>query len=257
MRVLAICLNTFREALRNKILYSVLFFAVLLIGISAFFGAVSIGQQEQVIKNFGLFSLSFFGAIITILSGVSLLSKELKQKTVYNILSKPIKRWEFILGKYLGLTLTVCLLVALMGVGLVIFVACFERRVDWLLFQGVFFVCLEVMVMAAVIMFFSSIAVTVTLTGVFSLGTYIAGRSISYLVQFMHQGGDFSRVLVDIVKVFDWILPDLSVFNINDTIVYGVPICASYALYALVYCLSYSAIALVLAMLIFSQREMN
>jgi ABC-type transport system involved in multi-copper enzyme maturation permease subunit len=134
MRVSAICLNTFREALRNKILYSVLFFAVLLIGISAFFGAVSIGQQEQVIKNFGLFSLSFFGAIITILSGVSLLSKELKQKTVYNILSKPINRWEFILGKYLGLTFTVCLLVALMGIGLVIFVACFERRVDWLLF---------------------------------------------------------------------------------------------------------------------------
>jgi hypothetical protein len=113
------------------------------------------------------------------------------------------------------------------------------------------------MVMAAVIMFFSSIAVTVTLTGVFALGTYIAGRSISYLVQFMHQGGDSNPVLASIVKVFDWILPDLSVLNVNDALVYGVSICPFYVLYAIVYCISYSAIVLVLAMLIFSQREMN
>lgn len=257
MRVLAIGLNTFREALRNKILYSVVFFALLLIGVSAFFGAVSIGQQEQVIKDFGLFSLSFFGAIITILSGVSLLNKEIRQKTVYNILSKPIRRWEFILGKYFGLAFTVCVLVVLMGVGLVVFAACFERRVDWLLFQGIFFVCLEVMVMAAVTMFFSSIAVTITLTGVFTLGTYIAGRSIGYLVQFMHQGEGLSPVLVHIVNVFDWILPDLSVFNVADGIVYGVPVGGFHALYALVYCVSYSSVALVLAMIIFSQREMN
>ena len=107
MKIYAIALNTFREAVRNKILYSVLAFAVLLVAISALFGSVTIGETQRVIKDFGLFALSFFGAISTIICGVSLLNKELKQKTIHNIISKPVARWEFIVGKYLGLSLTV------------------------------------------------------------------------------------------------------------------------------------------------------
>ncbi|MCB0322050.1 MAG: ABC transporter permease subunit [Bdellovibrionales bacterium] len=257
MKVSAIMINTFREAVRNKILYSVVLFAVVLVGISAFFGAVSIGSQEKVIKDFGLFSLSFFGVIITILSGVSLLNKELKQKTIYNILSKPVDRWQFILGKHLGLTLTVSLLVGLMGVGLIGFVAFFEGRIDLLLFQGIFFVILEVTLMAAVAIFFSSLVVTTTLTGIFTLGTYVAGRSIAYLRYFIEAGDGYNPALAKLIGILDWVLPDLSLFNVHDVLVDGGSVTGNHAAYAICYCVSYSLVALTLAAIIFERRELN
>ncbi|MCC6953509.1 MAG: ABC transporter permease subunit, partial [Deltaproteobacteria bacterium] len=96
--ITAIALNTFREAIRNKVLYSGFLFVALLIAGSALFGSVSVGSQIKVIKDFGLFSLSIFGAIVAVAIGVNLLNKELKQKTIYNILSKPVERWQFIVG---------------------------------------------------------------------------------------------------------------------------------------------------------------
>ncbi len=257
MKIEAISINTFREAIRNKILYSVVLFAALLLGASAFFGSVTIGDQVQVIKDCGLFSLSFFGAVLTILTGVSLLNKELKQKTIYNILSKPVARWEFVLGKHLGLTLTVSLLVSFMGLGLFAFVAVFEQKPDWLLFQGIVLAILEVTVLASIVMFFSSMAVTTTLPGILTLATYIAGHSIDYLSYFVSGqetavGG--AKVLVDI---FSWILPDLSLFNQNALIVYGSSVSPSHFLYSVCYCIGYSTVALTLASVIFSKRELN
>lgn len=257
MKVFVIALNTFREAVRNKILYSVVLFAILLVGVSAFFGSVSIAQQERVIKDFGLFSLSFFGAIITILSGVTLLNKELKQKTIYNILSKPVSRWQFIVGKHLGLTCTVSLLVCLMGLALTGFVACFEGRIDWLMFQGIVFVLLEVSVVAAVAMFFSSLVVTTTLTGIFTLGTYIAGRSISYLTYFAEDPETSNPALESVVAVLDWILPDLSIFNVGNQLVYGNAVSAEHVAYAVLYAAGYSVVALALASFIFERRELT
>ena len=257
MKIRGIALNTFREAIRNRVLYSVLLFAVILVGISAFFGSVSIGSQVKVIKDFGLFSLSFFGAIISIISGVSLLNKELKQKTVYNILSKPVARWEFILGKYLGLTLTVSVLISLMGTALVLFVMLFEQRIDWQLFGGVAFVILEASLVCAVAMFFSSLVVTTTLTGIFTLATYIAGRSIHYLQFFLEGREAYNRTLTGLVRICNWVLPDLSIFNLSDQIVYGDPVSFRYFITAIVYCVAYSAAALLFATLIFNRRELT
>jgi Cu-processing system permease protein len=256
MKIMLIAQNTFREAVRNKILYSVVLFAVVLVAVSAFFGSVSIGDQGKVIKDFGLFSLSFFGAVITILSGVTLLNKELKQKTIYNILSKPVPRWQFVLGKHLGLSATVGFLVVVMGIALVAFVACFEQRIDWLLFQAIYFVVLEVIVVAAVALFFSSLVVTTTLTGLFTLGFYIAGRSISYFAFFTNQPEYKGTALAYIVSALNWIVPDLNVLNVSNQLVYGVPATGAQFGLALVYALCYSAVALTFSALIFERREL-
>ena len=133
-KILSIALNTFREAVRNKILYSVVFFAALVVGAAALFGRVTMGDPVKVIKDFGLFSLSFFGAVITIITGVTLLGKEIKHKTVYNIISKPVDRWQFIVGKYFGLFFTVASLVTLMGLGFVLFVSIYEGKFNSLMF---------------------------------------------------------------------------------------------------------------------------
>ena len=256
MRVIAaIAINTFREAIRNKILYSVLLFMALLLGAAAFFGSVTIGNQAQVIKDCGLFGLSFFGAVLTMIIGVSLLHKELKQKTIYNILSKQVSRTQFLVGKHLGLTLTVSMLVAAMGLGLFLFSAAFEGRFDWLLFQGILLTIFEVAVLSSVVIFFSSMAVTTTLPGVLTLGTYIAGHSIEYLKFFTADGspGSSNRL----ISLLSWILPDLGTFNANALIVYGDALAPGHAAYALVYCVAYSLVALTLAGFVFERRELQ
>jgi ABC-type transport system involved in multi-copper enzyme maturation permease subunit len=235
----------------------VILFAVVLVGISTIFASVTIGNTARVIKDFGLFSLSFFGALLTIIIGVTLLNNELKQKTIYNILSKPVDRWQFIFGKHLGLSATVSFLVSLMGVGLIGYVALFEGEVDWLLLQGVIFTLLEVIVVASVAIFFSSLVVTTTLTGIFTLATYIAGRSITYMNYFLSEKSEFYNPAFAVaVKVFDVILPPLTYFNVNDQIVYGAAVSPLYFGKAVVFAIAYSTICLILATFIFEKREL-
>lgn len=255
-KISAIALNTFKEAVRNRILYSILFFGVILVVVSSLFGSVSIGQQEKVIKDFGLFSLSFLGAIISILSGVNLLNKELKQKTIYNILSKPVSRFQFVIGKYIGLTLTISLLTFLMGLALFVFVWQIEGNPDFLLFQGVFLIILELSMVSAITIFFSSLVVTLTLSGIFTLAFYLAGRSISYLKYFLNQDSATPPILLSLISVFDWIVPDLSLFNVSDAIVYGQAVSVEYLINACCYAFSYNLICLILAGVIFSKREL-
>ncbi|MCC6932275.1 MAG: ABC transporter permease [Deltaproteobacteria bacterium] len=255
-KIVAVALNTFREAVRNKILYTAFFFALIVVIISALFGSVSIGDDVKVIKDFGLFALSFFGTVITIIAGVNLLNKELKQKTVYNILSKSVYRYQFILGKYLGLLLTVAMLVGLMGIGLMIFCLMMEGRIDYLLLQGIYFTILEMAIVAAIAIFFSSIVITTTLTGLFTLAFYLAGRSINYLKEFMPEGEYYNPLLQKIVNIFDFILPDLSRLNHVNDIVYNVAVPTNILLSATVYTCSYAAISVTLAILIFEKREL-
>ena len=120
-----------------------------------------------------------------------------------------------------------------------------------------FFVILEVIVIAAVAMFFSSLVVTTTLTGLFTLGCYVAGRSIGYLNYFLDESKNPNVGLQAVVSVFDKILPDLSTFNVNDSIVYGIPVAPEHFVAAITYCVSYSAVALVLAAIIFERRELT
>lgn len=253
MIIWAITLNTFREVIRNKILYSVLLFGVLVIGGSAVFANVSVGNPVNVIQDFGLFSLSLCGAILSIVSGVNLLNKELKQKTIYNVLSKPVERWQFVVGKFFGLGLTVSLLTALMAVALVILLAAYGGA-ELRLFQALGFVLLEVWIISAITIFFSSVVITTTLTGLFTIGTYIAGHSISYLTYFLEMR-DLPRPVMGLVKFLDIVLPDLSLFNVNDLVVGGIDISASRFLFALLYTAGYSGVLLVLAGVIFRRRE--
>lgn len=256
-RIWAIALTTFREAIRSKVLYSVLFFASLLVGVSAFFGAVSIGDQSKVIKDFGLLMNLLFGVVATIIIGVSLLGKEISRKTIYNILSKPIGRSEFIVGKYLGLVATVASLTMLMGSALVAFVACFEGRIDWLLFYGIFAAILELLVIAAIAVFFSTITITTTLTGLFTLGTFLAGHSIDYLRKLAADSYLVTAETGALLRAVDVLLPNLSLFNLNSAIVYGIRPSPEHLMWATTYSVSYAAAALLLASLLFARRELN
>ena len=107
MKVLTIAGNTFKEAIRDRILYNLLFFALLMIAVSLLLATLTVGEQSKIIIDVGLASINIFGVLIAIFLGIGLIIKEIEKKTIYNILSKPVPRYQFIIGKYLGLLITI------------------------------------------------------------------------------------------------------------------------------------------------------
>lgn len=254
----AIALTTFRESIRSKILYVVIVFAVIMVLVSTFFGAVTIGDQVIVIKDFGLFSVSLMSVAFAVISGSSLLSKELNRKTIYNILAKPVNRWEFLLGKYLGMLMTITLLIALMGIALSAFVVIFEQRLDVLMLRAYMFIWLELIIVCAAVIFFSSIVVTPMLNGLFTFGVFLAGRSIDYLMYYL-SAAETPSLLAIVLKGMNAVLPHLSALNVSNEVVYGnvAVVSLSRMMWSFLYALGYSSILLVFANWIFKKREFN
>jgi len=252
-KILAIAHNTAREAIRNRILYSILFFALLMVGISAIFGAASIGDQVKYMKDFSLFSVSLFGVVIAIVLGVNLLHQELGKKTIFNILSKPVARWQFLVGKFLGLLATLTLVVGVMSAGVVGGFASFTGVLDWGLVLACGMALLEIMVVIAVALFFSSLVVTPALAGMFTAATFIAGRSSGYLLYF------FSDEHVPSVQALAaglyWALPRLDRFAIADQLVYGQFLAPDALLVLVGYAAAYAGVLLLLSTALFSRRE--
>ena len=143
-----------------------------------------------------------------------------------------------------------------MGICLVLFILAVEGRVDYLLFQAIYIAILESIIICAVTIFFSCMVVTTVLTGFFGLAFYLGGRAIVYLQYFINDE-QTPTGLKNIVKIFDYILPDLSIYNVADRVVEGVAINKVHFLTATTYCLLYSATAVLLACIIFKKRELT
>src|SRR2546429_2456259 len=116
-RIVHIAANTFREAVRDRVLYNLIAFALLLSGAAILVGQISIDIERLVVINLGLTAISIFGIVIAIFIGIGLVSKEIEKKTLYTVLSRPVRRWEFIIGKYFGLAGTLVVNTFLMSVG--------------------------------------------------------------------------------------------------------------------------------------------
>lgn len=253
MRVLAIAINTAREAIRNKVLYSILLFAVLLVAASAAFGSASIGDQMKFVKDFSLLGISLFGVVTTVTIGVNLLSKELGKRTIFNILSKPVARWQFVLGKFLGLMLTVSVLVMAMSGALLGFLRLFEPQIDWGLLLASFTIVLELTVLIALALLFSAVVVTPTLAGLFTAAAFVAGRSSSYLLSF--DSDEYPVALRHTTKVLHAMVPHLDRFNISDQVVYGAEFSGWYFVHIVLYAAAYTALVLLLSIVLFQRRE--
>jgi ABC-type transport system involved in multi-copper enzyme maturation permease subunit len=253
MKTLAIARNTAREALRNKVLYSIVAFAALVVAVAALFGSVSIGNQMKFVKDFSLAAISLFGVVIAVALGVSMLSKELGRRTILNILSKPVARWQFILGKFAGLTLTVTVVVVCMTAALIGIVAAFEGTVDSGLVVAGFTVVLELMIVVAIALFFSAVVVTPTLAGMFTIAAFVAGRSASYLDYF--RGADSNPVIGGVATLLYWILPHLNRLEVADQVVYGDALSLGTLALAAAYAAAYTAVLLLLSVALFQRRE--
>ena len=168
-RIAAVARNTFREAARNKILYSLLFFALALIASALALGELSVHEERRMIRDVGLFGVDIFSVLIAIFVGVNLLYKELALKTVYTILPKPISRWEFVLGKWLGVMATLVAQIVVMGLAVAV-TSWFEggtETVDAALVKALWLLLMNVTIVTSVAMLFSSFS-SPFLSGLFS-----------------------------------------------------------------------------------------
>jgi ABC-type transport system involved in multi-copper enzyme maturation permease subunit len=257
-RIWAITRNTFREAVRNKILYSLLFFAVLIILSAVAVGRLSLHEELRMTRDIGLFGIDLFGVIIAIFVGVNLLYKELDLKTVYTILPKPIHRWEFVLGKWLGMLLTLGVQVAVMGGVLAGTLAIQGSTFDGPLLKALWLLYVNVMVVTSVAVLFSSFS-SPFLSGFFAFGIFVVGRNVPD-IQMVLSGlqGPSQMVLAGALKL----LPSMHLFYPSGAIVgaevvsvHGNFVGASYLLWTTAYGVGYSLATLVLAMLIFRRRD--
>jgi len=254
-RTLAIARNAFREAVRDRVLYNLVLFVLLLIGGAIFIGELSAGQETKIIVDLGLSAMLVFGVFIAIFVGVGLVYKEIERRTLYAILSKPIGRGQFLLGKYLGLCLTLLLNVIVMGVGLSLALIYVRRGWDPLVIKiwpAILLICFELMIITGVALLFSSFS-SPALSALLTFFVFIIGHFSGDLKALASTSGSApARVLF---RSLYYLLPNLSNYSVITPAAHGVvPDIGTVAL-AVSYAIVYIVVLLAAATFIFSRRN--
>jgi ABC-type transport system involved in multi-copper enzyme maturation permease subunit len=251
-RIFAIAANTFRETIRNKILYTILAFALLVIVLSRFLADLSVGELTRIIVDVGLACIHLFGLLIAVFIGITLISNEVERKTVYLILSRPVPRWEFLLGKAVGLGATLALVTFVMSLTLFLVHLGYEGTPAIGIFIASAGIYMELVLLVCLASLFSSFT-TPTLSAIFTLSMFLIGHVSKDLMVF--GGRSSSRAVRLASDVLFYLLPNLENFNWKNEVVYGGVRSFSILLLPAGYMLSYCAAILVLACLIFSRKD--
>jgi ABC-type transport system involved in multi-copper enzyme maturation permease subunit len=252
-----VAINTFREAVRDRVLYNLIFFALMMIGASILVGEISIGISRLVIINLGLSAISIFGLVMAIFIGVGLVSKEIEKRTLYTLLSKPVRRWEFLVGKFGGLLLTLTVNTILMTLGLAAALYYVSRnflRADASVLVAVYFILLELALVTALALFFSCFS-SPMLSTLFTLGVYVSGifskdiRDIGMLTR--------NPVMQAAAQVLYYVLPNFHNFNTITAAAHGESIPVSLIWQNTAYAALYVVLVLVAASAVFSGRDLK
>ncbi len=252
-KILAIAHNTFREAVRNKILYSILFFSVFIIMLSILMDTLTIRQDAKIVIDMGLASISLFGTLMAIFIGITLVSSEIDNRTIYTITTKPIKRYYFIIGKYLGLIFILAMNVLIMTFCFVIVVwAATVRSIDIVIFQVIGMIFVELMVITAISVLCSTLT-NPTLAGIISMSVFVLGHLSSDLANLIISAK--TSIILSIMRIIILIIPDLEMFNIKNAATYTQIVDLSLYRLSLFYAAFYIVILLFLSALIFQRKE--
>lgn len=251
-RLWAIALNTYREAIRDRILYSLLFFSALVLAASLATQEITVGDQDKVVRGIGLGAVRLFSSIMAMFLGVGLVWKEIERKTIYLIVSKPIPRWIFLLGKYFGLMLTLLVNVGLM---LLLYAALmfFQQGLpsaNFLAFSLLLFFHLALLTAWSTL--FSAYSGPTTATA-FTLSVFVIGNLADDIWLFGQQAE--SPVTRAVSGALYWVLPNFEVFNLQPQATHQLPVDPLYLLQASAYGLGYTAVVLALAIAVFQRRD--
>jgi ABC-type transport system involved in multi-copper enzyme maturation permease subunit len=251
---MSIAANTFRETIRNKILYAILAFALFVIGLTFFLADLSVGDFARIIADVGLASIHVFGVIMAVFLGINLISNEVDRKTIYIILSKPVRRFEFVFGKTLGLSITLALTTLAMAA--VLFLVHLAYRYGGRAEPGIFVasagIYMELVLLTCLASLFSTFT-TPVLSAIFTLSLFLVGHVTDYL----HVLGERSQVAA--VRwgsgLLFYLLPNLENFNWKNEVAYGGLRSASVLGWAAGYLFCYAAFVLCLSCLLFARKD--
>jgi ABC-type transport system involved in multi-copper enzyme maturation permease subunit len=252
-----VAINTFREAVRDRVLYNLVLFALLMIGAAVVVGGVSIGIEQLVIVNLGLTSISIFGLVMAIFIGVGLVYKEIEKRTLYSLLAKPIRRWEFLVGKYAGLLLTLAVNTAAMTLGLAMaffYVGGRVARADASILTAIYFILLSLALVTALAMFFSCFSSPI-LSTLFTLGIYITG----VFANDIRSVGDFTKnpSVLYLTRTIYYLVPNFHNFNAIAAAAHGEPIPFSLIWQNSLYAALYATLLLVASSAVFARRNLK
>jgi ABC-type transport system involved in multi-copper enzyme maturation permease subunit len=251
-KILIIAENTFREAIRDKILLSITIIGFLLIASSKIFIPISIGQAEKIIKDFGISLVEIFGVIIVIFVGSRIFHQEIERKTIYSIMSKPISTLEFVAGKFLGLYYLIVVVLFLLFTIFIIFCKFYLRTVDIYLLNILYFFLFEFLLLDALVIFLSCFMTPLT-SGIIALLLFF----IAHLTFYLKSLTQILKIpiLAVVFNFLYYVLPNFSVFNVKATVVYHLPITINSYLLAISYSLLYSLILIIFSSFLYSKKE--
>lgn len=255
-RIGYIASNTFREAIRDRVLYNLIAFAVLLSGAAIFVGQVSIDIERLVVVNLGLTAVSLFGVVIAIFIGIGLVSKEIEKRTLYTVLSRPVRRWEFIVGKFFGLAGTLVANTFFMAIGVfaaLLYVAHKFTAPDGLIFIGLYFIILEFLIICSLALLFSSFS-SPLLSAVFAFSLFVIGSFADDLRGFAGMTHGLARWIATGAA---YLVPNFSALNVISAVAHQQPLGGQLILQNTLYALFYTAMALSGAILIFERRNLK
>lgn len=266
-RIGLVAWHVFKESVRDRVLYSIAAFALLLVAGSIVIGQITAGQDLKIIKDLGLATIELAGALMTIFIGVGLVAREIERRSIFALLAKPLPRWEFVIGKYLGLVLTITVNVWAMA-------AAFYAVLAWQLWASpenvrlsweapaldprlllvLVLITAELALLTAIALFFSTFSSSALVSVAFTVGIFVAGllstdlRRFSDIVVVSPAVGGF-------VSAIGWILPAFSEFDIKSQVVHGLPVSGGFVIYTLAYAAAYTVAVLAAAVALFSRRE--
>jgi ABC-type transport system involved in multi-copper enzyme maturation permease subunit len=255
-RIVYIAANTFREAVRDRVLYNLIAFALLLSGAAIFIGQISIEVERLVVVNLGLTAVSLFGVVIAIFVGIGLVSKEIEKRTLYTVLSRPVRRWEFIIGKFFGLSGTLVVNTFFMAIGVfaaLLYVAHAFSKPDAFIFVALYFIILEFLIICSLSLLFSSFSTPLE-SAIFAFALFIIGSFADDLRGFAAMTHGITRWFATAAA---YLIPNFSALNVISAVAHQQPIGLQLILQNTLYAMFYTAMALSGAVLIFERRNLK
>jgi len=250
--VMALAVNTFRETVRDRIFYLVAVFGLVMLASTAVLSPLAIGAQGKIMTDVGLAAMSIFGLLVVVFVGSGMVRKEMDKGTILTILSKPVGRREYLLGKFLGLNLTLVTMLAIMGALFLLMLLIAPGAFSFRFISAFYLTFLELTLINAAAVLFST-CVSPILAAVATLGVFVMGHLSESIRDFgLLQGSPLQQKTSEVVY---YLIPNLEVFNVRGAVVHGDPVSGAHLLLATLYAAAFSGLLLILAGAVFARKE--
>lgn len=250
--------GTFGEAMRRKILNVFLFVAIAMIVMGFAFSSFNPSEELVIVRSLGLGIISLAGIFISVILGINLIPNEIERRTIYTILSKPVQRYEFLLGKLFGGLLTVLANIVLMGAVFFLLVSFKEGHANVAILKGILMTFFQLVLLTSIAVFFSSF-LTPFVNFFLTFAVFLLGSMSSVIESLATQNGQKNVISVAFFKFVHSVLPNFGNFNIENPIIHPDIVVtneAHYILTTIAYAIVYSCVVLTLAVIIFDRREL-